>query len=452
MKSDRKAVRARGEDPGRLAFILYCLFITSYFLHLGDRIGILGTLRIDILLSGSTLLLTMFAARRAPGENATMDPTGKLLLAICVYVVVTLPFVRWPGSVLGHGWEPFLKAACFYYFTVSTVTTEKRLKWFLTVFLSIQVFRVLEPLYMHLTTGYWGSFTNMGNYELMDRLSGSPFDIINPNGLAFVILVCISLCHSLLGRGQRRQKLLYLVLLAPLLYAMALTGSRSGALVLFIFALMAVWKSKHRALAMSAVAVMLVVIFMSLSDLERQRYLSIVDHSAKGAATAEGRVDGIWIDFKVGMERPIFGHGLGTSLEANANAYGEPKPSHTLYTEVLQELGLIGLAMFLAFMLQALRNCRIAYRETRSDPTGLLNRTAAGMVDFAILLMIFSVASYGLNEYEWYLLAGLSVALRRVVSRSATSPNAASAPSRSGRAMTARALAGAGFGTPVRTG
>ena len=59
------------------------------------------------------------------------------------------------------------------------------------MYAATQVWRVLEPLYMHLKSGYWGDYASLGNWEYMNRLSGSPYDIINPNGLGFVIIMTL---------------------------------------------------------------------------------------------------------------------------------------------------------------------------------------------------------------------------------------------------------------------
>ena len=413
----KTVVQPAEREPGGLAFGLYCLFVISYFLHMGDRVPALGSVRIDMLLCGSALVLAM-AGRTKDAGRGTMEKTSKLLLILCGYIVVSLPFVKWPGSVIWNGWEPFVKAILFYLLTVLTVTTENRLKTFLAVFLSVQSFRVLEPLYLNVTQGYWGSMTDMGDFEFMNRLSGAPHDIINPNGLAFVIVVVISWSHHILINGTGRQKLLYVVMLAPMLYALSLTGSRSGMAVLAIFALLVVWRSKRRALALGALAAVAVVLFASMSDLERQRYLSIIDRNAKGAETAQGRIDGMWSDIRVGLQRPVFGHGLGTSLEANANVVGEAMPSHTLYAEVLQELGLVGLVIFVLFIVETCRNARKAMENSAGDQD-FVHRAAKSMRDFAILLVIFSFASYGLSEYQWYLLAGLSLVLSKLSKRRA---------------------------------
>jgi O-antigen ligase len=87
----------------------------------------------------------------------------------------------------------------------------------------------------------------------------------------------------------------------------------------------------------------------------QDRYLSIIGRGEKNAASAEGRVTGVEDNFAVALRRPIFGYGLGTSREANANfgdnAFGDnDKPAHNLYAEVAEELGFVGLFIFLLFL------------------------------------------------------------------------------------------------------
>jgi O-antigen ligase len=81
---------------------------------------------------------------------------------------------------------------------------------------------------------------------------------------------------------------------------------------------------------------------------------------------------------------------------------------------VLQELGFIGLAIFLALIISTYRNCAQAVRNSALDATSYLHRCSLGARDFYVLLLVFSIASYGLNEYQWYMLAGLSVVLHRL--------------------------------------
>ena len=128
------------------------------------------------------------------GPSAKLDPVARQLWILLAYILVTIPFVEWPGSVI-HNLEGYAKSLCFFFFVVATVDTTRKLRILISVYAATQVFRVLEPLEMHLRSGYWGSFTSLGNWEYMDRLSGSPYDIINPNGLGFVIIMALPLVY-----------------------------------------------------------------------------------------------------------------------------------------------------------------------------------------------------------------------------------------------------------------
>src|SRR5258705_8157492 len=105
-----------------------------------------------------------------------------------------------------------------------------------------------------------------------------------------------------------------------------------------------------------------------MSDLNRERCLSIFPQSASGWGTVEGRINGVIAVLEVGMPKPIFGHGLGNSREANANFRGEDMLSHDLYTEIAEELGVVGLGIFLSVILEFVRNCYAAKKVANATP------------------------------------------------------------------------------------
>ena len=158
------------------------------------------------------------------------------------------------------------------------------------------------------------------------------------------------------------------------------------------------------------------VIIALINDRVQDRYFSIFSSHTKNAATAEGRLSGIAADFKVAMHRPVFGHGLGTSLEANANFGGKAQISHNLFTEIWQELGFIGLLIFLLFIKSILSNyfkMMLIIKNTKHTSLFLFQINNA-MQAWLFMNILFAFASYGLSSYEWYLFAGLSVVLLRI--------------------------------------
>ncbi len=401
----------------RLAFLLYALFLCSWFLHLPARYPAIGAMRIDLVLVGVLAAMSIGAVQEVPPGDARLRQT---LWALVLYSAITIPLVEWPGSVVRTGFPQFFKAFVFYWFTTAYVTSPRRLKVVWLVFVACQVFRVLEPVYLHLTAGYWGSSASMADWETMDRLSGAPFDVVNPNGLAFVVLTAVPFLHygtehSIVGR------VCYGAVLPVLVYALLLTGSRSGLLGLGAIAVLVWWKSRHKVVLTAALALAVVLTVPHLSDDLRDRYLSIFSHQTRNAATADQRVDGVRMDLRVALRRPLFGHGLGTSREANANFGWHDQPSHNLYVEILQELGLFGLVIFVSYIGAALVALRRVGRAVHANPDAppLLRRLVAALEVVLGMNILFSFASFGLSGYEWYLTAGLTDVVVRLAPQAA---------------------------------
>jgi len=398
-----------------LAFRLYILFTASWFLHLPDRFPALGLIRFDLLL---VVIIGVLAAL-LPNRTIPDDPsskTSRLFLVLVLYSVITVPFVEWPGSVLKHGLERFVKAGVFFYFTTRIIDTARQFKAFLDFFVLCQLFRVLEPLYLHYTEGYWGSGASMlGGEEFMERLSGSPHDVVNPNGLAFIILTVIAFVFFR-GRTSRLYRVCSLGLIPLLGYELFLTGSRSGFLGLLVIAIGIVIYSRHRFSLSVLGLIIFFVLFSWLSSDQLDRFTSIYSSESKNYGTTQARIEGVFEDLKVALRRPLFGHGLGTSKEANANFGATYLVAHNLIAEVAQELGFLGLAIYLAFLWSIVQN----FRRTKdtldqsSQGPGYPRDMLLAMHVWLYMNVLFSLASYGLSSYEWYLFGGFSVVMRRI--------------------------------------
>lgn len=404
----------------KLGFRLYLVFMVSWFLRFGRRIPAWGDLRIDLALVIILILLCVLVFDRQKFNTLTNSGVWRYLTYLTIYIIVTIPLVEWPGSVVRFGLENFIKALAFFYFTVVLASDEKKLKAMVLCFIFCQLFRVAEPLYLHVTEGYWGSHASMwgsGGMEMMDRLAGSRYDVINPNGLAFVIVFVLPLLHFL-SYSSRMYRFLYLGSAPFLLYALVLTGSRSGMVALFVIMLGIIARARHKVIL---IAIILCVSVAAISKLDvnlTDRYLSIFSSKTKNAATAQGRIEGIKSDFKVAMRKPIVGHGLGTSLEANSNIAGIALRSHNLYTEVMQEIGLAGLFIFLGFLVSLGKSIKRNYeflRQERDKNSFIFCLSQATLLQF-IMSMAFSLLSYGLSGYSWYLLAGLTMNIGIVAS------------------------------------
>jgi putative inorganic carbon (HCO3(-)) transporter len=395
------------------AFFLY--FTLDFFLRFSVRVPGYSSLR-PTLVAVVILALLLFLQREKLVEKF-QHPVFKPIFVLLAYLVISLPLVEWPGSVIRNNLDPFVKAIVFLFFTALIVDTRRRLVWFIGVFIFCQVVRVLEPLYLNLTQGYWGSSTYLSTKEFANRLSGAPADVINPNELGFVIVTVIPFLHYLLWTGRWKLKTVYLVLMPLLLYALILTMSRGAFLALMVVSFFIFKESRHKT-ALVGVAVMAIVgAFSVMTPVQKERYLSIIDRDVEGGASAEGRIQGMIQEFQLGLTRPVVGHGLGTTGETKANKLGRRQASHNLYAELLIEIGIIGFAIFVAFLVRAFKQLKVlqaAFGRTARTDASFYENLNKVLICLFWMYAVYSLNYWGLSQYYWYLFGGLTIALGRL--------------------------------------
>ncbi len=401
----------------RYLFWLYLYYIIDFFLRFSERIPAYGALRPTLILT--VVIAVLLMSQKKKFGDTVNEPVFKTIKWLIIFLITTLPLVSYPGSVIKNNLPFFVKAVMFLYFTVFIITTEKRLRIFLFTFIVCQVFRVLEPLYLNITTGYWGSRTYIGEGEFAQRLAGGPYDVINGNGLGFVIVTIIPYLYYLLWRAPRiSYKVIFTILLPVLIYTLVLTMSRGAFIALLVVVWMIFKESKNKFGIIVVVMMAMSVIWTNLSDIHKDRYLSLVSSDTVQSSSAQGRVHGMMSEFGVALERPIIGHGLGTSMEAKSHSGVGYQVAHNLYAEVLIEIGALGLIMFFMFM----KSLYTKFKENMSK-IKLIEQVGANTFGWRLnsalatvfwMYAIYSINYYGLTNYYWYMYAGLLVAFSRI--------------------------------------
>ena len=408
--------------PGVIFFLL-CYFMIDYFGRLPARLPLYPELRPTVLLVGLISLAVFTQTDRV--KDRFNEPALRIAAILIIYVLLSLPLVEWPGSVVRDNLQDFIKAAVFLFFVAIIVDTDRRLKVFVALFVGLQIFRVLEPLYLYWTTGVLRGSTHVGGGEFAGRLGGAPADVINANGLGFVIVTTLGVMHFLMLRSPSRLiRLAYYALLPAFLYALYLTSSRGAFVTLLVLIFFIIWDSRRKALFVAILAVAAVVGWSQMSDFHKDRYLSLVSDDTHGAGTVEGRFEGMKTEFKLGLQRPIFGHGVGTTSEAKVNQLGARRQAaHNFYAELLIEIGLIGFIIvmsFIASLYKLVRRNLARLRETvraGAEIDSFKYRLNKALLAVFWIYAVYSINYYGLSQEYWYLFGGLCVAFSNSLTR-----------------------------------
>ncbi len=91
-----------------------------------------------------------------------------------------------------------------------------------------------------------------------------------------------------------------------------------------------------------------------------------------GAATAQGRLDGVVADFTAAMARPHLRSRIGHLVRGEylVRPGGVAQISHNTYAKTSQELGFVGLGIFLAYIWSAMKGSWNASKALRGRDYG----------------------------------------------------------------------------------
>ncbi len=180
-----------------------------------------------------------------------------------------------------------------------------------------------------------------------------------------------------------------------------LTGSRGSFVALLLIVLAGVLVSKYRWRILVPMAIALPIIWANLRVDLQDRYMTLIDPSrgtAGAQLSAEGRTQSFWDGMHSFAENPLFGAGMESYHAKTGSA------THSLYNSALGELGILGLAVLVAFAWTFFGDFLEA-RRLRGDPHDLdevfLYRVCVATVGSGFLLFFLGFSCHNLLRYNW---------------------------------------------------
>lgn len=410
------APEAGGAPRPGLSFWALMAFTFILLLAPQERIPALAPLR--IAMAAAALAVGAHVLTRLVRGRAVIDftPAMGFLAGLLAWALVTLPFSQWPGGSLSFLTGDFLKTVVIFVLlanVIDSLPALKRTVWAL----------VLMAIPLALVTVK--NFAAGVVLETGDRVAGYTSGLTaNPNDMALMLNLILPLCIGLFLASRSARWRLALGLVACLLIgAVVATFSRGGFLTLVVIALCYAWRLRQRPerrwLVAAALAGLLALPLLPSQYFDR---ISTIVHIEEDRThSAQTRLSDLKAALSYSAKNPVFGAGIGMgALAMNAERGEMWTEVHNVYLQILVELGLPGLLLYLLLFRQCFRATGAVIRRHAGQASGnLMFHIAEGLrislIAFAVAALFHPVAYH----FYFYYIAGLALAAGGIAARGA---------------------------------
>ena len=117
------------------------------------------------------------------------------------------------------------------------------------------------------------------------------------------------------------------------------------------------------------------------------------------------------------IENPVLGVGIGCFASINGTRWGLWFPTHNMYTEALSEMGIVGTAAFFFLILFIYKNINwsLNYLTSNQVQNTFLYHLTTGLKVYLTLRLVIGFFGHDLYRNWWWLAAGLSVVIVRLI-------------------------------------
>jgi O-antigen ligase len=401
----------------RGAFPLLALFLFAIYSAFMEVLPFVGALRPQLILAILGLLVVFGTGQFAKIVSSRI---GMCFVAFTAWFIACVPFGAWPGGSAHVFLEQWYKAFLIYFMAAGLLTTLPQ---------ADRLFRVIAY-----AAGVLGVLTFLKNDRSADgRLILDNTRYANSNDLAWTLLVGLTFVGFMFLRGGRAQKAIALLMVPPILLTISRTGSRAGAMGAVLLFFLIVFQSKPstriRILAVSPVIFLTILMLMPAGM--RMRYTTFFgetntyDVSAAGKLrlgtieSTEARKQLLYDSLNITAHHPFLGVGPGNFDVAQADlaaARGDARGiwhlTHNTYTQLSSEMGIPGLAIYVAMLYYVFKTLNAIVRaKARSTAWNDLRALAISLrTAFIVFIPIAFFDALAYNA-DVPILAGIATAL-----------------------------------------
>jgi hypothetical protein len=353
-----------------------------------------------------------------PGKRLTPTRLDAGILLFCTSIMVAWLLSPWSNGCEATV-EDYFKIVVFYVLVTTALHRPEDLRTLLLAFLAIMTLYMLHSL--------WEFRNGRHTFRMgIPRMVGVDKTLGDPNSFGASIVYSLPFLRLFwLTSRQRIMKLFLAGYLGVAGVCILLTGSRSSLLGLLVWGVITCMQSSRRIAFLILGAVAACAAFAALPDSLQTRFETMINPEVgpeNARVSGQGRVEGLINGLALLQRFPLSGCGPGVWRKAT----GSEIESHSLYGQVMGELGGLGVLTFGGLVIgfcwglwKFRRSCRAG---EGADDLFLFHLTGALLTAVALLLLE-GLFGHNLFRFTWLWYIGfLVIATRRHAQLAAPAP------------------------------
>ncbi len=353
----------------------------------------------------ATLLIYLPTQLTTEGNLTIFTTEVKAISALTLIAFITVPIAKDPQLAWATINDNFLKAVLMFIVMINVIRTRQRLNAMLWLAFLVTIYISYSAIDLYFkgefkTEGYRVSVEMMGLFN-------------NPNDMALHLITMIPII-IVLGLATKKKILKWIYFSCAFLFigANMVTFSRGGFLGLIASSLVLMWKlGRGQRLKYTLISLIGGGLFVLLAPGNYGvRLLSIFLPGLDPNGSADARRESLILSIIVTIRNP-WGIGIGNFPIVGIHNL----VSHNAFTQVSSELGLLGLAAYLVFMISPFR--KLSAIERTLEAKREYNWFFYLSIGLQASIVGYWVSSFfGSVAYNWYIyyLIAYAVACRRV--------------------------------------
>lgn len=372
--------------------------------------GFSPSLRLNLMIAIATLLGWFFSkeSKRFPKNSTSVIILLFILLTTLSSTLAMAPNTSWPL------WERHIKTFALVFMVMAIMHNRVRIQALVWVI-------VVSIGYFSVQGGLIGIVSAGGSH-----ISGPPRSQISDNNhLALAMVITLPLMNYLRIQSEKRFVQLSLMMAMALSVIGVLSTYSRGGLISLVAMLGFLWLKSSKKSIVIIFAIIIVIPAVQFMPDKWTNRMSTIKGASEKDGSFQGRIRAWETSFNLALDRPFYGGGFSSIQSGRVydryKTAGDPttgRAAHSIYFQVLGDLGFVGLTLYLLLFSVAWRNATIVKRLSKGIPQLDWAQNLASMLQVSLVGFAVGGAALSLAYYDLVLtLIGILEILRNLVAK-----------------------------------